>query len=124
MSLDFTSEQFVFLKSLKSLKHLEIGSCVNWFQSETDSESETQKQDNDLELNEDKNILKGAFKYLSELSSLESLRLIDITIDDSSSYLPIMLESLITLESLTIDNLKIEPSGRPSFFPSKLYCLQ
>ena len=74
------------------MKHLEIGSCLNWFQSESDNESETPKQDNELASNEPKTQLKGAFKYLSELSGLQSLRLIDIIIDEFSGYLPIMLK--------------------------------
>ena len=57
--------------------------------------------------------LSGAFKYLSQLTQLTQLRLVDITIDDCSQSLPQTLESLITLESLTIDNLKIEASGLP-----------
>ena len=64
--------------------------------------------------------LTGAFKYLSQLTELTQLRLVDITIDDCSQSLPQTLESLITLESLTIDNLKIETSG-PSLLLLKLF---
>ena len=106
--LDFTSEQFVFLTSLPKLKHLEIGSCLNWFQTIDDNMEET---DNSLVKVNDESQLSGAFKYLSQLTELTQLRLVDIAIDDSSSSLPQTLEYLITLESLTIDNLKIEASG-------------
>ena len=107
--LDFTSEQFVFLTSLPKLKHLEIGSCLNWFQTIDDNMEET---DNSLVKVNDESQLSGAFKYLSQLTELTQLRLVDITIDDSSSSLPQSLEYLTLLESLTIDNLKIEASGQ------------
>ena len=111
---DFTSEQFVFLTSLTKLKHLEIGSCLNWFQTAEDNEETTEQMDTSSVQVTDPSALSGAFKYLSQLTELNQLRLVDITIDDCSQSLPQTLESLIALESLTIDNLKIEASGESS----------
>jgi len=100
---DFSSEDFVFLRSLQHLKRLEIGSCGQWFQTPDEDDSATPP--------ETPPPLKGAFLYLSELRELRELRLVDISVDDMSRDLPKTLEALTALESLTIDNLRVEVSG-------------
>ncbi|CAG2181015.1 unnamed protein product, partial [Oppiella nova] len=100
---DFSSEDFVFLRSLRHIQHLEIGSCHQWFQKE-DKEAPPEEE-------APSGGLSGAFLYLSELQSLRVLRLVDLSIDDSSHSLPKTLEALSSLESLTIDNLRVDASG-------------
>ncbi|CAG2118067.1 unnamed protein product, partial [Medioppia subpectinata] len=100
---DFSSRDFVFLRSLNGIESLEIGSCQQWFHTDDDVTAEDNAQPEDG--------LKGAFLYLSELQTLRTLRLVDISIDDLSTSLPKTLESLSNLESLTIDNLRVEASG-------------
>ncbi|XP_054153843.1 uncharacterized protein LOC128952467 [Oppia nitens] len=90
---DFQNQQFVFLQSLRNLRHLEIGSCVHWFDDMIDES------------------LSGAFVHLGALEGLQTLRLVDIHIDDQSESLPQTLQLLRHLSALTFDNLRIDPSG-------------
>jgi hypothetical protein len=53
----------------------------------------------------------SAFRYLSQLTELRELRLIDVTIDDHSMSLPLTLQCLTSLQLLTLDNVHIEDTS-------------
>jgi len=84
---DFRSDDFLFVTKLKNVKRLAIGSCRHWFDSN-----------------------HVPFKCLQSLDQLQELRLQDILLDSKARALNETLETLSQLESLQIDNLRIEPS--------------
>ncbi|RWS10878.1 ras-related protein Rab-1A-like protein [Dinothrombium tinctorium] len=114
----FGVEQFLFLTKLKNLEHLEIGSCESWttFEEEENdaSASETQaSKTNSGEENSAKEVaeLKGAFKYLSELTKLRKLKLVDVIIDETSNQLSLALQKMSNLTSLSLDCVTISPDA-------------
>ncbi|RWS28340.1 ras-related protein Rab-1A-like protein, partial [Leptotrombidium deliense] len=132
----FTVEQFYFLTKLKNLEHLEIGSCESWtaFQAETTKDNDSQKGGEEAtekkELQTEIVEPKGAFKYLSELTKLRKLKLVDVLIDETSNQLSMALQKMPELTSLSLESVTISPEATETLdllcttIKSHLHCLK
>lgn len=90
-----TKGHFQFLEELSNLSSLEIGSCESW--------NENSRADEGVAI---------PYKYFQNLVRLQHLKLIEITIDESSGDLPVVMHHMKQLKSLSLESLTISPDSQ------------
>lgn len=90
-----SKEHFQFLEELSNLSSLEIGSCKGW--------NENQSSDDGVAI---------PYKYFQNLVRLQHLKLIDLTIDESSGDLPVVMHHMKQLKSLSLESVTISPDSQ------------